>query len=109
MAKAFRSIRSFAEIAEFVAEEGATLTDDFSQAFTETVEGYRISTAEDAVTCDMPDALQVQLATEMVMRTLFDVLRDSPSKASRIGSLGGLSTPSIASPTSLMARPTRQR
>jgi hypothetical protein len=77
MAQAFRSIRSFAEIAEFVAQEGATLTDDFSQAFTETVEGYRISTADDMANCDMPDALQVQLATEMVMRTLFDVLRDS--------------------------------
>jgi hypothetical protein len=54
MAQAFRSIRSFAEIAEFVAQEGATLTDDFSQAFTETVEGYRISTADDAATATCP-------------------------------------------------------
>jgi hypothetical protein len=77
MTKAIRSTRSFPDIAEFLAEETASVTQDFANAFTETVDGYRISPAEEVVTTDMPDALQVQLATEMLVRTVFDVLRDS--------------------------------
>lgn len=77
MIKTFRSVRSFSEIAEFVAEESASPTDDFASAFTETVDGYRISIADEVETAEMPDALQVQLATEMVVRTMFDVLRDT--------------------------------
>jgi len=56
----------------------ATDTADlFASAFAETVDGFRISRAEDAVTADMPDAQEMQHATEMLVTTLFDVLRDS--------------------------------
>ncbi|MDE8652137.1 DUF2493 domain-containing protein [Novosphingobium album (ex Liu et al. 2023)] len=77
MTKAYRSVRSFSEIADFVAEESAQVTEPFAHSFTETVDGYRISVADEVITNDMPDAMQVQLATEMLVRTMFDVLRDS--------------------------------
>jgi hypothetical protein len=77
MTKAFRSVRSFQEIADHVALETAQLNDGFSAAFTETVESFRIDRAEDVTDSDMPDALEVQLATEMLVRTVFDVLRDT--------------------------------
>lgn len=77
MTKAIRSVRSFSEIADFLAQETAGPSDDFAHCFTETVDGFRISIADEAVTSDLPDALQVQLATEMLVRTMFDVLRDT--------------------------------
>lgn len=72
-----RSVRSFTEIAELIAEETATPSDAFAEAFTETVDGFRIEAGSDVTDAGMPDALEVQLATEMVLRTLFDVLRDT--------------------------------
>lgn len=81
MANASRSVRSFSEVAEFLAEETASVSDTFAHAFTESIEGYRISSGDEVVTSDMPDALQVQLATEMLVRTLFDVLRDTRLEA----------------------------
>lgn len=53
------------------------IADRYAAAFAETVDGFRISRAEDAVTADMPDTQEMQQATEMLVTTLFDVLRDS--------------------------------
>lgn len=77
MTKAVRSVRSFSEIADFLAQETAGPTDDFARSFSESVDGFRISVADEVVTSDLPDAMQVQLATEMLVRTIFDVLRDT--------------------------------
>ncbi|MCP3732142.1 DUF2493 domain-containing protein [Sphingomonas sp. MG17] len=72
-----RSIRSFSEIAGLIAEETASPNDAFAGAFTETIDGFRIDAGADVTDAAMPDPLEVQLATEMVVRTLFDVLRDT--------------------------------
>lgn len=77
MTKAFRSVRSFQEITDHVALETAQLSDSFSAAFTETIDGFRIDHGEDSIDIGMPGGLEVQLATELMVRTVFDVLRDT--------------------------------
>lgn len=49
----------------------------FADAFVETTDRYRIVAGEDAIEAPMPDADAVAQATEMLVRTLFDVLRDT--------------------------------
>ncbi|PBN43506.1 DUF2493 domain-containing protein [Sphingobium sp. D43FB] len=49
----------------------------FAQAFTETVDLYRIMAGEDATNAPMPDPVAVEHATEMLVRTIFDVLQDT--------------------------------
>ncbi|PZQ94731.1 MAG: hypothetical protein DI533_21590 [Cereibacter sphaeroides] len=51
--------------------------DLFADAFVETTDRYRIVAGEDVTDAPMPDAEAVAQATEMVVRTLFDVLRDT--------------------------------
>lgn len=51
--------------------------DLFADAFVETTDRYRIVAGEDATDAPMPDAEVVAQATEMVVRTLFDVLCDT--------------------------------
>lgn len=77
MTKTIRSVRSFTEIADLIADETATLGDSFDAAFTETIDGFRIEAGAEITDAGMPDALEVQLATEMLVRTMFDVLRDT--------------------------------
>jgi hypothetical protein len=72
-----RSVRSFTEIAELIAEETAAPSEAFAEAFTETIDGFRIDAGSEVTDTGMPDALEVQLATEMLVRTLFDILRDT--------------------------------
>jgi len=75
MTKTFRSNRTTAEIAELIAAE--TATDAFEQAFTETVPAFRMDYADEETDADMPIAAQAELATEMVIRTFFDLFRDT--------------------------------
>jgi hypothetical protein len=75
MTKTFRSVRTTAEIAELMAAE--TASDAFEQAFTETVDGFRMDYADEETGADMPIAAQAELATEMVIRTFFDLFRDT--------------------------------
>jgi hypothetical protein len=77
MTKITRSVRSFSEIANLIAQETAQPSDNFAATFTETLDGFRMGRAEEETDAGMPDALEVQLATEMVLRTIFDVLRDT--------------------------------
>ncbi|MCP5400458.1 MAG: DUF2493 domain-containing protein [Sphingomonas sp.] len=77
MTKMIRTVRSFAEIADLLTQEISQPSVAFADAFTETVEGFRIGSAHDVTDTGMPDPLEAQLATEMLVRTLFDVLRDS--------------------------------
>lgn len=55
----------------------STSHDCFAQAFTETVDQYRIIPGEDPTEAPMPDPVAVEHATEMLVRTIFDVLQDS--------------------------------
>ncbi|KHK90379.1 DUF2493 domain-containing protein [Novosphingobium malaysiense] len=72
-----RTIRDFSEIADLIAAETLTPADGFSTAFETGLDESRMGVAEEELTCDMPDAMQAQLATEMLVATLFDVLRDT--------------------------------
>jgi hypothetical protein len=72
-----RTIRSFAEIAELIALETHAPTDSFVAAFDSDLSSSRLGFAEEELTSDMPDATEVELATEMLVRTTFDVLRDT--------------------------------
>jgi hypothetical protein len=51
--------------------------DRFEHAFTETVENFRIVPGEEVTDAAMPDAGQVQQATELMVRTIFDIFRDT--------------------------------
>ena len=77
MTKMFRSTRSFTEIADLLAQETGEPDDSYVAAFTETSATVRLSATDDAITSDMPDALQMQLGVELLVTTLFDLLRDS--------------------------------
>jgi len=72
-----RTIRSFAEIAELIALETHAPTDSITAAFDSDLASSRLGIAEEELTSDMPDATEVELATEMLVRTMFDVLRDT--------------------------------
>lgn len=67
----------FADVAAFLIDETAVPADRFATAFTETIDQVRLGTAEDVVTADMPDPLQAQHGVEMLVTTLFDLLRDT--------------------------------
>lgn len=77
MTKTFRSTRNFAEIADLIAAETAQPTDAFSEAFSSDLDGVRVMRGDDECLGDMPDPMQVQLATELLIGTVFDVLRDT--------------------------------
>ncbi|MCP3732583.1 DUF2493 domain-containing protein [Sphingomonas sp. MG17] len=77
MTKMIRTVRSFTEIAELIAAETAAPGEGFAAAFTETIDGFRIDAGTDVTDAGMPDPREVELATEMLVRTLFDVLRDT--------------------------------
>ena len=77
MTKMIRSTRSLADIAAFLAEEEGAPSDRFAAAFAGTVEAVRLAPTDDLVTSDMPDAWQMQHGVEMLVTTLFDLLRDS--------------------------------
>ena len=67
----------FTDIAAFLADETAEPSDRFAAAFAETADQVRLARADDAISADMPDPLQMQLGVEMIVTTLFDLLRDT--------------------------------
>ena len=77
MTRIFRTVRSFPEIADLLALETGQVSDHFTQAFTETIDGFRMGHVEEESDAGMPDPWQVQQATELMICTLFDVLRDT--------------------------------
>ncbi|WP_157217997.1 DUF2493 domain-containing protein [Flavisphingomonas formosensis] len=81
MTTMFRSTRSFTEIADLLAQESGEPIDSYAAAFTETSATVRLAATDDAITSDMPDALQMQLGVELLVTTLFDLLRDTRLEA----------------------------
>lgn len=77
MTKIHRSVRPFCDIAEFIAQETNAATDDFHAAFSSDLGGIRIGRGEEEMTTDMPDPREAQLAVELIVTTLFDLLRDT--------------------------------
>lgn len=77
MTASHRSAVRFTDIAEFLAQETREPSDRFAAAFTETADQVRLAATDEAVSADMPDPLQMQLGVEMLVTTLFDLLRDT--------------------------------
>lgn len=76
-----RKTARFADIAHFLAEETQEASERFATAFTETAETVRLARFDDAIEADMPEALQMQLGVEMMMTTLFDLMRGTRLEA----------------------------
>lgn len=81
MTRTFRSTRNFAEIATLIAEDTHLPSERFATAFTETADMVRLSVTDEAIVSDMPDALQMELGVELLVTTLFDLLRDTRLEA----------------------------
>lgn len=71
------AINRFADIADLFADADAHPSDRFATAFTATIDGFRISRADDETDADMPDPLAMERAVELMMTTMFDALRDT--------------------------------
>ena len=74
-----QTFSNFADLASFIAEEtGSTdQASTYAHAFIEHDERAKLSIVDEAEVCFMPDPDQARAAVEMVMTTLFDVLRDT--------------------------------
>ena len=81
MTNSIRPATRFSDIAAFLAEETSELSERFAAAFDETADEVRLAATDEAITADMPDARQAQVAIEMMMTTLFDLLRDTRLEA----------------------------
>lgn len=77
MTNATRSASRFSDIAAFLNEETTELSERFAAAFDETADEVRLAAGDDVISADMPDPLQAQLGVEMMVTTLFDLLRDT--------------------------------
>ncbi len=72
-----RSTHSFTDIADLIADETMGTSDRYATAFAETSETVRLAPTDDLITADMPDPRQMELGVEMLVTTLFDLLRDT--------------------------------
>jgi hypothetical protein len=74
-----KSFTNFADLASFIAEE--TASDDrsatYGHAFIEHEERAKLSTVDEAEQLEMPDPDQARAAVQMMLQTMFDVLRDT--------------------------------
>ena len=77
MTKINQTDRPRSDIDAFITQETATTTDAFHAAFASDLEGVRIGRGGEELATDMPDAREAQLAVELIVTTLFDVLRDT--------------------------------
>lgn len=75
MTNSIRKPTRFGDVAAFLAEETAELSERFAEAFHETADEVRLAAGDDAITADMPDATQAQLGIEMMVTTLFDLMQ----------------------------------
>jgi hypothetical protein len=81
-----RSIPSFSEVAALIADETKQPNDSFAAAFASNFDGVLIGRDEVQIPTEMPDPVEVQYAVELIVTTVFDVLRDTrlESAAERI-------------------------
>ena len=77
------SFTNFADLASHIAaaRENEDLTQTYEGAFIEHSEMAKLSIVEAPEALDMPDPEQVRAAVEMMMQTMFDVLRDTRMEA----------------------------
>jgi len=73
------SFNNFADLASFIAasRENEGLTQTYEGSFIEHSEMAKLSIVDAPEQLDMPDPEQVRAAVEMMMQTMFDVMRDT--------------------------------
>jgi hypothetical protein len=76
-----RTAARFADVATFLAKETAEASERFAIAFDEDADAVRLCASDEPSSAEMPDPVQAELAVEMVMTTLFDLLRDTRLEA----------------------------
>jgi hypothetical protein len=69
------------DIVDVLADDRSEPSTRFAAAFSESVGSFRISKADDPTNADMPDAFDAERASEMLVSTLFDVMRDTRLEA----------------------------
>ena len=76
-------INNFADLASFIARnrDDENLSRNYEEAFVEPSEMAKLSIIEAPEALDMPDPEQVRAAVEMMLQTMFDVLRDTRMEA----------------------------
>ncbi|MEP3145475.1 DUF2493 domain-containing protein [Qipengyuania citrea] len=70
----------FAALAAFIEDarsEGHDTSDQYASSFIEHDEMAKLTVIAEPEKTDMPDAFQVEAAVDLMMRTMFDVLRDT--------------------------------
>ncbi|HEX7854725.1 MAG TPA: DUF2493 domain-containing protein [Sphingobium sp.] len=72
-----QSARFQDEIAWLRAEEGREPSDAFAAAFQEQTDSFQIDREDEISTAPMPDAWEAERAAEMMVTTMFDLLRDT--------------------------------
>lgn len=77
MTKTIRTSRSFHDITDLIADTTRVPTERFAITFAETTDSVKLFRADEASNADMPDAMAMQLGVEMIVMTLFDLLRDT--------------------------------
>ncbi|MDR6116537.1 DUF2493 domain-containing protein [Sphingomonas sp. SORGH_AS_0789] len=70
-------VSRFADITDIFAEQTGHPSSSFAAAFTETVDGFQMTRGDEPITAGLPDAWEAERASEMVVQTLFDVMRDT--------------------------------
>lgn len=70
-------VARFADVAEVFLAETQMPASSYAGAFAETADQVRLGTTDEAISAEMPDPLAAQLGVEMLVTTLFDLLRDS--------------------------------
>ncbi|MDJ0276273.1 DUF2493 domain-containing protein [Sphingomonas sp. 2R-10] len=71
------TVSHLADIADLFADETADPSHSFAAAFTETVDGFQMTRGDDPITAGLPEASEAERASEMVVQTIFDVMRDT--------------------------------
>lgn len=76
-------INNFADLASFIAQnrDDENLSRSYEEAFVEPSEMAKLSIIDAPEALDMPDPEQVRAAVEMMLQTMFDVLRDTRMEA----------------------------
>ncbi len=73
----FTDFTALAAFLEEARDQGIDTSNEYSSSFIEESEMAKLSVVSEPEKADMPDPFQVEAAVDLMMRTMFDVLRDT--------------------------------